>query len=532
MSGEFGFRPGERAALAERLREAAPALARLIIAIDGPAASGKSSTARAVAARLGILHLDTGAMYRALTLLALRSHVALEDGAALVALAAAHEIRLDPGPDGVARVRIDGADVSDAVRGADVTAAVSQVAAQPLVRAEMVLRQRALGRDGGVVADGRDIGTVVFPHAAVKVFLVADVATRAQRRLLDERARGAGTDIDAAAIAADLERRDRDDSTRAASPLVQAADAVRLDTSRLAPADQIDAVLALAVRCVRGERMTSAPAGGRGRVRVVAADAERARQPEFRRFHSRLYRLMHTLVRWSARLVFGLRVHRHPAALVPGSVLFACNHVAGLDPPVAGSAAPAESWFIAKLELFRNAWLARLIARFNAIPIRRGTADFETLDRAVELLRSGRNVFMFPEGTRQRPGALGIPRWGFGYVALHAGRPVVPMFVRGTRDGRPRGLRREPMEVWVGEAVELALDGSLDHAAFKDAGEQVMERIAGLMLRSAAATPLRGLELPGRWGQAAVVSTGAATKAAPSPSPASSPASDPAHKSH
>jgi cytidylate kinase len=505
VSGDFAFRPGERRALGERLVEHRGALAGLVIAIDGPAASGKSSTARAVAARLGILHLDTGAMYRALTLLAQRTGTSLDDGAALVALAAAHTIALEPGKTGQARVLVDGRDLGDAVRGADVTAGVSRVAAHPAVRAEMVRRQRALGAAGGLVADGRDIGTVVFPRADVKVFLVADVATRAQRRQLEDAARGRDTDL--AVLAADLERRDRDDSTRAASPLVQADDAVRIDTTALAPADQIDAVLALAVRRVRGDRMTQSRPGARGRVTLVEADAERSRQPGFRRFHSHLYHFAYTSIGTLAKLVFGLRIELHPAARQPGSVLFACNHVAGLDPPIAGASAPGECWFVAKLELFRQAWLGRLIGRFNAIPIRRGTADFETLDRAVQLLRAGRNVFMFPEGTRQRPGALGMPRWGFGYVALRAGRPIVPMFVRGTRDVRPRGLRREPMEVWVGEAVEARLQGEPDHDAYKETGEQVMQRIAGLMLRSAAGTPLVGLDLPGKWEGAPTVAT-------------------------
>jgi cytidylate kinase len=509
VNGDFAFRPGERAALAARLGDHAPALARLVIAIDGPAASGKSSTARAVAARLGVLHLDTGAMYRAVTLLALRAGTALDDGAALAALAAAHEIRLEPSATGPPRVRLDGDDVTDAVRGAAVTASVSQVAAHPEVRAEMVRRQRVLGRDGGIVADGRDIGTVVFPDADVKVFLVADAATRAQRRQLEEAARGAGADL--VAIAADLERRDRDDSTRAVSPLVPADDALRLDTTALAPADQIEAVLALAVRRVRGDRIGSAPRGAAGRVGLTDADPERTAQPGFRPFHSGLYRWVHTAIRTLARAVFGLRIHVHPAARQPGSVLYACNHIAGFDPPIAGASLPGEVWFIAKMELFRQAWLGALIARFNAIPIRRGTADFEALDRAVELLRAGRNVMMFPEGTRQRPGTLGAPRWGFGYVALHAGRPIVPVFVRGTRDTRPRGLRREPMEVWLGEAAVAEVAGPIDHEAYKQTGDLVIQRVAGLMLRSAAATPLAGLELPGRWAAAPTIDTAPAS---------------------
>ncbi len=492
----FAFRPGERAALDERLREHAELLRQLIIAIDGPAASGKSTTARAVAARLGLFHLDTGAMYRALTLLAERQGIGAGDEPALVRLAAAHTIALEPGA-AAARVLVDGEDVSTAIRTPEVTAAVSEVASHPEVRRAMVRQQRALGAHGGVILDGRDIGTVVFPDASVKVFLVADVATRAARRQAEDAARGVRHDL--AALSADLERRDRADSTRSASPLEQAPDAVRLDTSRLQPADQVDAVLALAVRQVRNERLAPSGTIAAGRVRVLEVDAEASAQPGYRPFHSFVYWFCHTAIRVLARLVFGLRIHFHPAARLRGSVLVAANHISGLDPPLVGSCVPFETWFLAKVELFKNPALGALIHRFNGIPIRRGTADFETLDRAVEELRKTHNVLMFPEGTRHKPGTLGDPRWGFGYVALAAGRPIVPLFVRGTRDGRPRGLRREPMEVWIGPPFRLEAVETADHAAYKEAARLAMDRIAAMMLRSAAARPLRGLELPGAW---------------------------------
>jgi 1-acyl-sn-glycerol-3-phosphate acyltransferase len=180
-------------------------------------------------------------------------------------------------------------------------------------------------------------------------------------------------------------------------------------------------------------------------------------------------------------------------------VLVASNHIAGLDPIVSGTAVPFECWFIAKLELFKNPMLARLIARFNAIPIRRGTADYETLDRAVELLKKGRNVLMFAEGTRQKPGKLGEARWGFGYVAAQSGRPIVPVFVRGTKDGRPRFFRRQIMEACVGEPMRARIAPGIDpHELYKELGARAMEQIEALMLRSAAETPLPGLELPGR----------------------------------
>jgi cytidylate kinase len=202
----------------------------LVVAIDGPSGSGKSTVARAVAAAAGLRYLDTGAMYRAVTWLAMRDGVEPSDPERLTALAsdAELEIRADPA---APRLCADGVDVTEAVRGADVTAAVSGVSAVPGVREVMVRRQREVIGDGGIVVEGRDIGTAVVPDAPVKIFLTADPAVRAQRR---SRQDGAGTDDHTlAATQADLTKRDDADSRRTASPLTQAPDATVLDSSRL-----------------------------------------------------------------------------------------------------------------------------------------------------------------------------------------------------------------------------------------------------------------------------------------------------------
>lgn len=485
MNQTFAFRAGERAALAEGLRAHAAELAALVIAIDGPAASGKSTTARRVAARLGLPFVDTGAMYRALALAALEAGVDFDDGARLTALLAESDLRLATDASGT-RIEWNGTDVSQAVRDPNVTAAVSRVSAHPNVRHQMVLRQRALGVRGAVL-DGRDIGTVVFPEARVKVYMTADVATRAERRGLEEAARGRPRPR--AEIEAEISERDAHDSSREASPLRPARDAILVETSRMTLEEQEDAVLALALRAVAS---TAHPAP-----RIQPADPRTTAQAGFRPFRSRLHRLIHGFLHVASGLVFGRRIVFHSTSVDPprGSVLVACNHIAALDPVIAGASLPFENWYIAKMELFRNPWFGRLIRRVNAIPIRRGTADFAALDRAVRLLQEGHCVFMFPEGTRQTPGRLGDPRWGFGYVAARAGRPIVPVFVRGTRDLRPRGLRREPMEVWVGEPIRVEAEVGGDHRAQSIAvGRLVMERIRGLMYRSAGRRQLSGFE--------------------------------------
>jgi len=216
---------------------------RVVIAVDGPSGSGKSTVARGVARALGLRYLDTGAMYRAITWAALQRGIDPADAQALGELATT--ARLDMGTDpSTPTVAVDGADASVAVRTEPVTAAVSAVSAVPAVRAAMVTRQRELIGRGGIVVEGRDIGSTVAPGATLKIFLTADPAARARRRGLEL----AGRTLDTAMLnrtREDLLRRDAADSGRAASPLTQAEDAVVIDSTDLGPDEVVARVVEL-----------------------------------------------------------------------------------------------------------------------------------------------------------------------------------------------------------------------------------------------------------------------------------------------
>lgn len=202
---------------------------RINIAIDGPAAAGKSTVAKLIARRLSYVYIDTGAMYRALTYRALQCGVDVHDEQALLSLLRDTHIELQPSPQGQL-VFVNGEDVTDIIRGEAVTNAVSFVAQHPLVREEMVARQRAMAK-GGVVMDGRDIGTNVLPNAEVKIFLKASVEERARRRHEENIARGFPSDFET--LKEEIARRDRLDSERETAPLRKAPDAVEIDTTSL-----------------------------------------------------------------------------------------------------------------------------------------------------------------------------------------------------------------------------------------------------------------------------------------------------------
>ncbi|MFB5661650.1 (d)CMP kinase [Alteribacillus sp. HJP-4] len=215
---------------------------KINVAIDGPAGAGKSTVAKAVAARLQYMYIDTGAMYRALTWKALNTRTNVKEESKLVELLANTSIIMDKYGQG--NVYADNDNVTEAIRSEAVTANVSDVAMHPQVRKQMVLQQRQLAAENGAVLDGRDIGTVVLPNAELKIFLQASVEIRASRRHQEHLDNGLPSDLEF--IKKDIERRDKIDSSREASPLLKAEDAVEIDSSNKSIAEVTDIICRIA----------------------------------------------------------------------------------------------------------------------------------------------------------------------------------------------------------------------------------------------------------------------------------------------
>lgn len=406
-----------------------------VIAIDGPAGSGKSTTARALARRFGLLYVDTGAMYRALTWAALEAGVAPADGERLAGLLRGARLELRPG-EAESRVLWEGRDVSAAIRTPAVEGAVSAVSAHGEVRRLMVERQRAFGRGGGgVVMEGRDIGSAVFPLATVKLYLDATPEARAGRRARQHAQRGLVVDL--AAVAADLAARDRLDSGRAESPLTIPVDAAVLDTSRWDLAEQI-------ARAHATVRELAA-------LRVTPDTPPRQAWTDLPQRHRTAYHIFAALGRF-----YGLRWYGREQLDLPGGLIIAPNHISLWDPPIFGAPirlAPVNT--LAKAELFRFPLSGVVLRWIDTIPIRRRGFDATAFQTAVDCLAAGQAVAVFPEGTRRPTGRPGPIRSGLGVLMQRSGAPAVPVFLRGTTRLRPGGSPTAPLEVRFAPAVRL-----------------------------------------------------------------------------
>lgn len=424
-----------------------------VIALDGPAGSGKSTTARWLADHYGLVYIDTGAMYRALTWAALRAGTATSDAVALATLLGGAKLTLKPGQ-GESVIEWNGSDISKEIRKPEVDAAVSEVSSHADVRAEMVRRQQELGRSGGVVMEGRDIGSVVFPLATAKIYLTASLDDRARRRHRQNQQRGLEGDFEA--VRTDLEERDRLDSSRETSPLTISPDAIVIDSSGMNLEEQNRAC---AKACLVNPTLD----------RYVDRDLEASK-----REWPVKYRLAYLVFGALARF-YGMRHVNCAGRVLPRSCIAAINHVSYWDPPlVASTFLRYRINSIAKEELF-HPWPAGPILRwFDSIPIRRKGYDKAAFEAATASLAQGNSIQFYPEGTRRAIGHPGPVRNGLGILVQATRAPVQPIFIRGSYGRMPGGSVRSPLEVSYGPLLRWhGLDALLEQIDAKEASRRI-----------------------------------------------------------
>ena len=414
--------------------------ARRVIAIDGPAGSGKSTVAREVARRLDLDYLDTGAMYRSVAFAALHRGIDPEDREPVAHLA--RHMVLAVGE----TVVVDGIDATIEIRGPEVTRAVSVVAANPDVRTELRDRQRTWATEhGGGVVEGRDIGTVVFPDADLKVYLTADDEERARRRhkeasdmRYDAESPGLNTVTESGveAVRAELARRDHLDSTRAAAPLAVATDAVVIDTT----ARSIEDIVAEILGHLDGASPAPPP------VKPVAAGgpdahgAHRARAGDSP-FDRVLYRALRRLILGFARVFWRLRIEGTENLPRSGAYVVAPVHRSNIDTPLIALITARRLRFMGKDSLWKSKVTARVFSALGGFPVHRGSADRDALRRCIEVIEGGEPLVLFPEGTRQSGPLVHELFEGAAYVAARTGVPIVPVGIGGSEAAMPKGAK-------------------------------------------------------------------------------------------
>ena len=408
----------------------------MIVTIDGPAGSGKSTTASMLAERFGLLYLDTGAMYRGVTQAVIERGIDPEDEAAVVSVAENMKLEFKTTEDG-SILHVDGVDVSKEIRVPEVSRFVSPVSRHPGVRRAMVRIQRSIARAGGIVAEGRDTGSVVFPFAHVKVFLVANIDARSERRRRQLHEMGMEQTYEE--IRDNITQRDEIDSGRTHSPLLKPAGALLVDTSALTIEEQV-AIIEEEVKKEAG-RLSLLRLCGEGRNAVASM------RP--------YYRVVHFSIRLFCRIFFGLRIIGSEHLHCGERCVFASNHLSYADPLVAGCALDREVDYVAKKELFRNRLIAWFVRAHNALPIDRDEIDRAALKLISSKLKSGKSIMMFPEGTRSKNGAIAELKPGFGFIAMHNSATVVPMHLKGTNDLIGCFLRKRRLEVRIGPPIRL-----------------------------------------------------------------------------
>jgi len=493
----------------------------MIVAIDGPAGSGKSTVAHAVAERCHLTYLDTGAMYRSVAAECLHRGIDPEDGVGAAEVARTCTISF--GTDGSRQtVSVDGRDVTDEIRTPGIDRAVSPVSAVPAVREAMVALQRKVGEVGGVVAEGRDIGTVVFPGAEVKVFLTADATARAHRRAVQREGGDAAKDVSAVtdvaeeqSILEDLKRRDEYDSNRAVSPLRPADDAVRIDSSSLTVEEVVARIVSLSPEL---KKMAGAPSRLERPSEKVAADQaaevraddgvtkrERGSKPEGKLHafggnsfddyydsalndHPLPARMLMGFVVWVliivSKIFWPWKIEDAEKLLTPGGDrgrMLIMNHTSMLDPVIV----VPYLWIhgirartIYKSEFDRVKIAKWLFSRVGAFPVERGAADMKAVRRARASLMRGEWILIYPEGTRVKSDDEPVVVHGGFSLMAHMGKAgVQPLAIVGARDITKRGKHfHKPGRVFlkVGDLIEFS---DLD-AKGKKAQIAAMERVA------------------------------------------------------
>lgn len=420
------------------------------IAIDGPGGAGKSSLAKAVAKQLGIIYVDTGALYRTIGVFMLNNNVEPNDAEAVTSLLPSINLEMKF-ENGQQIILLNGNPVGEEIRTPEASMAASAVSAIASVRSFLLMTQRNIAENNSVIMDGRDIGTVILPRAEVKIFLTASPEARAKRRFAELTAKGIETTYEQ--VYADMVERDKNDSTRAIAPCVQAEDAVLLDNSELTAEQTVAEV----IKIVKNEQKKRKKKG------------------------SALYLFLRAIIAPFYR--FFARVYVVGKENIPkdGGAIICCNHIGVNDIFLLGCVFPRQIHFLAKKEWFSVPVLKTLFKALGAVKLDRGGKDVGALKNAVNLVNQGKTIAIFPQGHRfpgENPANTPIKN-GVGLIAYHSHGDVIPVCIK-TKDVKYKFLRK--IEIIFGKPIKFSELGFENggYGEYKNATEIMFRKVCEL----------------------------------------------------
>ncbi len=423
------------------------------IAIDGPAGAGKSTIAKAVAKDLGIIYLDTGAMYRATAYMALQKGIDPKDEQKVSEML--EDLKMDVVyKDGEQRIIVNGIDATPYLREHYMSKAASDISALPCVRYKMVDLQREFASKNDVVLDGRDIGTFVLPNANCKFFLTASPEERAQRRMKDLEEKG--EKVDYQTLLSDIIQRDYNDSHREVAPLKQADDADFVDTTQMSIEDVVAHVKEVVHIKTKNTNPTEQNAEKASTI-IPSSEMDKKTLARIKTYYKpeksfAFYRFLRVILRPIQMIVWPTKVIGAENAKKVKGALFTCNHYSKMDSMIPYFVLfKKEAHALAKYELFTNPVAGWFLHKMGAIPVRRGEADIESVKQVLRVLKDGKQLLIFPEGTRNKEGTQHMAEFktGTARFAIKAKVPVVPMIYYQS----PKAFRKNWL--YVGEPFSL-----------------------------------------------------------------------------
>ena len=388
------------------------------IAIDGPGGAGKSSLSKAIAKKLGIIYVDTGALYRTIGYHMLTNGINPSDAEHVVPALADFTLELTF-VDGDQVILLNGENVKDAIRTPEVSMAASAVSAIKEVREYLLNTQQDIAKKNSVIMDGRDIGTVILPGAEIKIFLTASPEARARRRYEELKAKG--KEVSYEQVYNEMVERDKNDSTRDIAPCVPADDALILDNSNLNFEQTVDAL-----------------------IKIVE---------KYKKKHKTAYMKAHAVLAPMIRFFTGIKVHGIENIPEDGGFMLCSNHIAARDVFLMGATCPRQIRFIAKKELVSIPLVGRVMKAWGAVKLDRGGNDVAAIRKSIELLEGGDLISIFPQGHRYPsvdPGTTPIKN-GAGLVAFRSGCDIIPVFIK-TKNNKYRIFRK--VEIFYGKPIK------------------------------------------------------------------------------